>query len=71
MLALTGNFDLSKDALPKQVNFFSERGVGATFLKKILKKVDLAQALDNFEDRFLASGDKQFLLMVLQSLQKG
>lgn len=63
MLALTGNYELSKDTFQKQVNFLAD--VGTVFLKKILKKIDLAQYVEAFEDRFLAASDKQFLLMVL------
>lgn len=62
---------MSKDAIQKQVNFFSENGAGAAFLKKILKKVDLVKAVEDFEDRFLPPTDKSFLLTVLGSLQKG
>jgi hypothetical protein len=53
---------------------------GSKFLKKVLDKinpetkeyqVDLVKALCEFEDRFLATKDRDFLLQILQSVGKG
>lgn len=65
---MTGNQELSKEALPKNVNFLSENEVGVVFLKKIMKKVNFIESIENIEERFLPDGDKDFLIKILTSL---
>lgn len=40
-------------------------------MKRLLGHVDLLEYVDNIEERFLQDGDKQFLMMVVESLQHG
>ncbi len=71
MLGVTGNSDVSKEVLTKQFNYISvnEKTIGIPFIKRILKHVDLHSSVDAIEDRFLPEGDKQFLAMIVESLQ--
>ena len=72
-MCLTGNSDVSKDVLPRQINFIylDDKMNGTTFLKRVLKRVDIVSSIKDIEERFLPDGDKQFLLIVLESLTKG
>lgn len=45
--------------------------MGLIFLKRLLKKIDLLDSIQQVEERFLPDGDKGFLVIVLESLQKG
>lgn len=71
VLAVTGNSEISKDTLSKQHNYIcvNETSLGLPFLRRILKHLDLAASVSDIEDRFLP--DKDLLLLLLQSLQKG
>jgi hypothetical protein len=71
VLAVTGNSEISKDTLSKQHNYIcvNESSIGLPFLRRILKQVDLAASVEAIEDRFLP--DKDLILLLLQSLQKG
>ena len=80
VLGVTGNSEVNKDAIQKQFNYISggnEAGVpqnkivGIPFIKRILKQVDIYSGVDQIEDRFMPDGEKQLVLMVLESLQKG
>jgi len=50
ILAVTGNHE-GKDEF-KKFNYM-QNGEGPNFLKKILKKSDILQGLDSFEERFM------------------
>jgi hypothetical protein len=47
-----------------------DKSVGIPFIKRLLKKLDLVGSIESIEERFLP-GDKDFLLMVVNSLAKG
>ena len=70
-MGLTGNLELSKDALQKHINFITINNSGVAFLKKLLKQIDIIEKVREIEDRFLPDGDKDFLIMILESLHKG
>ena len=72
-MSVTGNSEVNKDIIPKASNYISidDKNIGISFIKRVLKKMDLVSSIDNVEDRFLPDGEKQFLLMVLESLVKG
>jgi hypothetical protein len=40
-------------------------GVGIIFLKKIMKKINIIQAISDFEDRFFPSDEKEFLIEII------
>jgi hypothetical protein len=42
--------------------------IGISFLKRILKRVNLLDSIDSIEERFLPDGEKQFLTIVVDSL---
>lgn len=74
VLGVTGNGEVNKDAIQKQYNYISPEGkstIGIPFIKRILKQIDLYNGVEAIEDRFLPDGDKQIVMMVLESLQKG
>ncbi len=48
-----------------------DKNIGIVFIKRILKHVDLLQSVEAIEDRFLPDGEKQFLTMIVESLQQG
>ena len=82
-MAITGNLELGKDYLHKNVNFMDESNRGCNVLKKILNKkiigaeqssefrIDLVGALHTFEERYLDPRDKEKLLIILKSLIGG
>lgn len=61
-MSTTGNNELSKDVLSKQINYISIEGdketIGTTFLRRIIKRINLLESIDNIEERFLPDGDK-------------
>lgn len=61
-MCLTGNNEVSKEILPKQINFLSmeneKESVGINFLKLMMKRVDLLSSIDLIEERFLPDGEK-------------
>lgn len=71
-MTITGNNEVSKEVLAKQINYISIEGdhetIGTTFLKRVLKRVNLLASIDNIEDRFLPDGEKEFLKIVVESL---
>jgi hypothetical protein len=71
VMCLTGNNEVSKETLSKQINFITIEGVGTKFLKRVMKRVDLLGQIQEIEDRFLPDGEKQFLIIVVESLMKG
>jgi hypothetical protein len=48
-----------------------DKNIGIVFIKRILKHVGLLQSVEAIEDRFLPDGEKQFLTMIVESLQQG
>jgi hypothetical protein len=76
VLGITGNAEVSKDVLQKQYNYMTlgedeQKNIGIPFIKRILSQINLHESVDAIEDRFLPDGDKQFLLMIIESLQQG
>lgn len=68
-MGTTGNVELSKDVLHKNNNFISDSSkAGNSFIKKILKSLDLLGKINQFEDRFMDRDEKQFLGMILNSI---
>jgi len=45
--------------------------IGTIFLRRILKKINLLESIENIEERFLPDGDKEFLKIIVQSLMQG
>lgn len=84
-MTITGNADLSKDILHKQLNYIYQNEqeaqeaklyTGKNFALSMIKhvcnrQINLAQAIRLFEDRFLDTADKDFLLMIIESMLKG
>jgi hypothetical protein len=71
VLGVTGNSEVSKDVLQKQYNYMTlddDQNIGIPFMKRVLGHVNLLESVDAIEDRFLPDGDKQFLIMVVESL---
>ena len=82
ILGVTGNVELSKEFLHRNSNFMAsneQNKAGCRFLRKLLDKrdeqdnlrVNFAQAISDFEDRFMEQEDKNFLIRILKSLAKG
>jgi len=74
-MCLTSNTHISKEILSKQINFINSEDTdshyGVDFLKRIMKRADLLSSIEAIEERFLPDGDKQLLIIVLESLTKG
>lgn len=73
-MCLTGNHEISKDILGKQINYLAaddKQQMGVKFLKRVIKRLDLLGSIEYIEDRFLPDGEKQFLIIVVESLTKG
>ena len=79
-MALTGNVELSKDFLNRNINFMVDGNLGSAVLKSIMNRkkedgeglrLDLVAAVNAFEDRFMSSEDRTLILMILKSLSKG
>jgi hypothetical protein len=51
--------------------FEEDQNIGIPFMKRLLGHVDLLNYVDSIEERFLQDGDKQLLMMVVDSLQHG
>lgn len=74
VMCLTGNNEVSKEVLVKNMNYITydeNQQIGVKFLKRILKRVDLLSRIEDIEERFLPDGEKQFLIIVVESLTKG
>lgn len=86
MLSITGNLELSKEILHKQINFISPeegRGSGSDSLYggknygvDLIKKfhvmgVGVRDCLHKFEERFMTQQDQDFLAIILDSMSKG
>lgn len=73
-MCLTGNNEVSKEVLVKNMNYITldeKQQIGVKFLKRILKRVDMLSRIEDIEERFLPDGEKQFLIIVVESLTKG
>ena len=70
MLASTGNLEIAKDILPKQINYLRPKA-GINLIKHVMKSVDLLGAIDTIEERFIAEHERAFIARVLESLSKG
>lgn len=74
VMCLTGNNEVSKEVLVKNMNYITldeKQQIGVKFLKRILKRVDMLSRIEDIEERFLPDGEKQFLIIVVESLTKG
>ena len=82
VLGVTGNVELAKEFLHRNSNFMAsneQNKAGCRFMRKVLDKrddtgelrVNFVQAIVDFEDRFLAPEEKDFLIRVLKSLARG
>lgn len=85
ILTITGNAEMSKEVLHKQVNYicqdkqqieeaglYSGKNYAIPFIKHISRlRVNLLKAVDELEDRFLETADKDFLTMIIESMVKG
>jgi hypothetical protein len=69
-LSATGNLEIAKDVLPKQINFFKAKP-GLALIRHLLKSIDLRGAIDMIEDRFIEDHERNFIMTILESLSKG
>ena len=83
-MCIIGNIELSKDVLHKQINFicneeengklqentiYTGKNYSIHFINHLIKKgLNLKYALQKFEERFLPESDKDFLLIVIDSI---
>ena len=51
----------------KKFNYMGN-GAGSKFLKKLMKKVNLLESVQSFEDRFMKEDDKYLLENIIGSL---
>ena len=67
VMCVTGNSEVSKEILAKNINYISQDGSGVStvkdstgmiFIKRILERVDILSKIEEVEDRFLPDGDK-------------
>jgi hypothetical protein len=42
--------------------------IGTTFLRRVLKRINILNYVNTIEDRFLPDGEKDFLKIILESL---
>ena len=55
-----------------QEGLYSGKNYALNFIRQLLKiGVGLREAIESMEDRFLNTQDKDFLLMILDSMRKG
>lgn len=55
-----------------QEGLYSGKNYALNFIRQLLKiGVGLREAIESIEDRFLNTQDKDFLLMILDSMRKG
>jgi hypothetical protein len=87
IMMIIGSLEMSKDVLRKSINFivldedsllegqdglYSPRNYSTNLICKLYKRgINIEQGIRVFEDRFLAESDKDFLLLVVDSMQKG
>ena len=86
IMIIIGNVEMSKDVMHKAINFitieedaqpsqgglYAPRNYSTSLICKLYKRgVNIKQAITNFEERFMAESDKDFLEMIVDSMQKG
>ena len=69
-MSATGNLEIAKDVLPKQINFFKAKP-GLALIRHLLKSIDLRGTIDMIEDRFIEDHERNFIMTILESLSKG
>lgn len=76
---------MSKDVLHKNLNFiyqsdsdnsehklYQGKNYSISLIKQVSRRqIDLKQAIRDFEDRFMETPDKDFMLMIIDSMMKG
>lgn len=87
-MSITGNLELSKEILHKQINFIcqdeehrsgnSEDSLysGKNYSVNLMRKfdslgIDLKRGVNALEERFMEPSDKDFLTMIIDSMNKG
>ena len=83
-LSITGNLELSKEILHKQINFinneethregsiYSEKNYAISMVKNIHKRgINIKEGVLALEERFLSQSDKDFLTIVIDTMIKG
>jgi hypothetical protein len=85
ILTITGNAEMSKDVLHKQINFicssesddmelslYRGKNYAPIIMKHICREnINLKNAIQSFEERFVGTPDKDFLSMIIDSMMKG
>ena len=83
--SVTGNLELSKEVMHKQTNFmcaqethgdtkslYSGRNYSINLVRQITKRgISLKDGIMVMDERFLSESDRDFLLMIVESMQKG
>jgi hypothetical protein len=81
IMSITGNLELSKEILHKQINFinndeahregtiYSGKNYATSLVKQLTRRgVNIKKAVNSLEERFLSQSDKDFLIMIIDSI---
>lgn len=86
IMMIIGNVEMSKDVMHKQINFinydedsqpsqdglYSARNYSTNLVRQLFKRgVNIKQGISDLEERFMSESDKDFLLMIVDSMQQG
>ena len=86
ILIIIGNVEMSKDVMHKAINFitvtddshssegglYDPRNYSTSLVCKLYKRgVNIKEGVTTFEERFMSESDKDFLEMIVDSMQKG
>lgn len=85
ILTITGNAEMSRDVLHKQMNFiyqndsdyqesnlYKGKNYSISLIKLVSRRnINLKNAIRLIEERFLDTPDKDFLVMIIDSMMKG
>ena len=86
IMTIIGNTESSKDVMHRTINFiqvdddsqenpnglYDPRNYSSRLILKLYKRgVNIKEGLKKFESRFLSDSDKDFLDLIVDSLQKG
>ena len=86
ILIIIGNVEMSKDVMHKAINFvnvtddshssegglYDARNYSTSLICKLYKRgVNIKEGVVTFEERFMAESDRDFLEMIVDSMQKG
>lgn len=85
LMVIVGNVEMSKDVMHKSINFitvdedahsedglYAPRNYSTNLICQLFKRgVDIKRGVSDFEDRFMLESDKEILLFVVDSMQKG